>query len=889
MRILSSVRTFVRFLLRRAQVEKEMEAELRSHLRNRAGDLEQQGLPRAQSERQALVEFGGYERYKEECREALGTRLLGEFLADVRYGLRQLRRNPGFTIIVVLTLALGIGANTSVFSLVDEVWLRPRPVPHPERVVRIYTSNPSSGGEISRAGSPYLDYYEISREARSFSGVACSQMRGGLLDTNGESKLVDVAVVSNNFFDALEPRAAAGHVLTAAEAARPGTLTVMLSHPFWSGHFNADRGLPGHTLILDGRHVVVAGVLPRGFRGTDPTVTPNIWIPLSTWSELTGERPTPESGSSNPFDLFGRLRPGATLAQANAELAVIAARLAREDPQTNAGARMMCLLESQVQGEGLRGFSLILLAISGLVLLLACANVASLLIARADLRRHEFVTRSALGAGRRRLLRQLLTEAALLGAAAVGGALLIGVWVDAALPKVLPQIDLGAATPLDAHMTPRVLWFSLGAALLAVFVFGGVPAAQGSAHSLAGALQQEGRSVTGRASVRSVLVVAQVAISLVLVVAAGLLVRSLMNAEAADPGFDAHQNMLVLDFAADFRTQAAYRSFVDEARRRIDAIPGVLGTAVAMRIPFGLSGSGARLQVFFAGATGRAATDGIPVLFDHVGDNFFEMMGTPILRGRSIDAHDLQTNAPVMVINRTMADRFWPGQDAIGQSVRLQKPDSDRYEVIGIAENSKNADYLEAAMPYLYTPLGLADYGELEMVVKTAADPSAVAGPVRRTLLSLDPGLTMIYFNTLRQHVRMALATERISAELVAALGALGLLLAAVGLYGLTSYLVGSRTREIGIRMALGATRSSILRLVTVRTLALTSLGLAIGLVGAFGVAGLLRALLFGVAPHSFFVFAVATAVLALVAGAASFVPVLRATRVNPTEALHYE
>jgi len=889
MKTLARIRAFTHFLFRRSEVEGEMEEEFRSHLRRRAQDLERQGLSREEAERQARVEFGGYQSYKEECREALGTRLLGEFIADVRFGLRQLRRNPGFTIVAVLTLALGVGANTAVFSLVDEVWLRPRPVPHPERVVRIFTSNPSSGGEISRAGSSYLDYYYISRGSQSFSGVACFQMRGGLLDTHGESKLVDVAVVSDNFFDVLAASAAAGHILTAAEAGAPGTLTVMLSHPFWDDQFHADGGLPGKPVILNGRHVVVAGVLPRGFRGTDPTVTPNIWIPLSTWGVLTGERPTPESGSSNPFDLFGSLRPGVPLPQANAELAVIAARLAREHPQTNAGGRMMCLRESQVQGEGLRGFSLILLAISGLVLLVACANVASLLIARADLRRHEFVMRAALGAGRRRLLRQLLTEAGLLGAAATAGALLIGIWADAVLPKVLPQIDLGAATPIDAHMTARVLWFSLGAGLLSVFAFGGVPATQGSAHSLAGALNQQGRGVTARASVRSVLVVAQVAISLVLVVAGGLLVRSLMNAEAADPGFDAHQNMLVLDFAADFRTDQAYRAFVGEARRGIESIPGVLGTAVAMRIPFGLSGAGATLQVFVAGATGRAATVGIAVHLDHVSDNFFEMMGTPILRGRAIDPHDLQTDAHVMVINRTMAGRFWPSEDAIGQYVRLQKPDGPRYEVIGIAEDCKNADYVEAPMPYLYTPMGLGDYGELEMVVKTATDPSSVASQVRRTLLSLDPGLTMVYFNTLREHVRMAIANERISAELVAALGALGLLLAAVGLYGLTSYLVGSRTQEIGIRMALGATRSSILRLVTFRSLALTSLGLAIGLAVAFGVASLLRALLFGVAPHNVFVFAIAVAVLALVTGAASFVPVLRATRVSPTEALHHE
>jgi putative ABC transport system permease protein len=876
----------LRSLFQKSHVEQDLTDELRFHLEKLIDEYVAKGMTREEAHYAALRELGGVEQIKEECRDMRRVNHIENFLQDIRYGLRQLRRNPGFTAVAILTLALGIGVNTAVFSLVDEVWLRPRPTPHPERIVRIYTSNPSSEGEIARGESSYLDYYYVSRGVKSLSGVALLQRRGAMLDMHGESKLLDVAVVSDNFFDVLEPTAAAGHVLTAAQAGAPGALTVMFSYPFWNDQFNADPTLPGKTIALNHQHVTVAGVLPRGFHDTEPTATADIWIPLSTWSELTGERPTLARGTRD-YSLFGRLRPDASLRQANAELAVIAAGLAREHPETNAGRKMMCLRESQVQGEGVRGFSLILLAISGLVLLIACVNVASLLIARAEHRRHEFAMRSALGASRRRLLRQLLTEALLLGAAATAAALVIGGWVDALLPKVLPQLSF--TTPVDAHMTPRVLYFSLAAGILSVLAFDTIPARQGSRNSSADILKQYSRSATSRTSVRSVLVVGQVAISLVLVVAAGLLVRSLRNAEAANPGFDAHQNMLVLDFATDCKTQQAYRAFVEEARHRIEAIPGVLGTAVAMRIPFGLSGAGATQKVFFAGATGRAATDGIPVGYDPVSDNFFQMMGTGILRGRAIDAHDLQTDAHVMMINRTMAQRFWSGEDPIGQYVRLQKADGDRYEVVGVAQDSKNEDFVEAPTPYFYTPMGLGDYGELEMVVKTGADPSSIAGPVRHTLLSLDQGLTIVYFKTLREHVRLAMADQRISAELIASLGALGLLLAAVGLYGLTSYLVRSRTQEIGIRMALGATRASILRLVMARALALTSVGLAIGLAGAFGVTGALRALLFGVAPHNVFVFAVATAVLALVTCTASFVPALRATRVNPTEALHYE
>ncbi len=883
------VREFLTYLFRRSQVEDDMHEEFLSHLRNRADDLERQGLSRPEAERHARVDFGAYQRYKEECREALGSRLLGELVADVRYGLRQLRRNPGFTVVAVLTLALGIGVNSAVFSLVDEVWFRPRPVAHPERVVRIYASTPTSEGANPHGQSSYLDYQTIRAGVESFSGVAFLQMRGAMLDANDERKLLDVAVVSDGFFDVLEPRAAAGHVVTAAEAGAPGTRTVMLSYPFWNDQFSADRTLPGKTIVLDHQSVVVAGVLPRGFRGADPVAIPAIWIPMSTWSELTGERPTAATGWSNPSDLFGRLRLDATLAQANAELAVIAARLGREHPETNAERTMMAVRESRVQGEGVRGFSLILLAIGALVLLIACANVASLLLARAEGRRREFAMRAALGASRRRLLRQLLTEATLLGGAAIAGALLIGRWVDAVLPNLLPPLDLGAATPVDAHMTARVLWFSVAAGLVAVFAFGTIPAIKGSRNAPAGTLNERGRGGTPRASVRSVFVVAQVAISLMLVVAAGLLVRSLLNAEAANPGFDAHQNMLVYDFGADFKTPEAYRAFIDEARRRIARLPGVLGTAVAMRIPFGLSGGGFTRKVFFAGATGRAATDGIPVGSDPVSNDFFRIMGTRILQGRGIDAHDLQANAHVIVIDQTMARRFWPNGNAVGDYVHLDKPDGPRHEVIGIAEDSKNEEFIEAPAPYLYTPMGLGDYGELEMVVKTAPNPSSAAGLVRQTLTGLDPGLTIVYSNTLRQHVRLAMASERLSAELVASLGALGLLLAAVGLYGVTSYLVRSRTREIGIRMALGATRTSVLRLVMSRALLLTCIGLAIGVAGALGATGLLRALLFGVAPHNALVFTAGMVVLALAASAASLLPALRATRVNPTEALRYD
>jgi putative ABC transport system permease protein len=887
MRLFASLRSFASALFHRSRLEDEMDEELRRHIQDRASDLERSGFARAEAGRLARIEFGGYQKFKEECREALGAHFLETLLQDVRYGLRTLRKAPGFTIVAVLTLALGIGANTVVYSLVDALWLRPRPVPHPESVVRIFTSNPSSEGEIAKGYSNYADFSYIRDAAKTLSGVAFLQDRGALLDTGGDSKLITAGVISDNFLDVLAPKAAYGRVFSAAQAGSPDTLGVMLSYPFWSQQFNADREIAGKTIVLDRRVVRVWGILPRGFRGAE-SFPPDVWIPLSTWSELTGERPAGMVRQGRDYYLFGRLQPDATIRQANAELSVIAARLAREHPDTNAGCKMMLLPESDVQGEGVRQISLLLLAISGLVLLIACANVTSLLIARAEQRRHELAMRVALGARRLRVVRQLLTETALLGAASTAAALLIGTWGTSLLPAVLPQTSFSA--PIDVPMTPRVLWFLLTMGLISVVIFGGMPAWQASQTSPGDAVKEEGRWSTGsRGSGRKVLVVAQTAVSLVLVTGAGLLIRSLWNTETADPGFDAHQNMIVMELVSGVKTDKQSRAYVEEARRRVDAIPGVLGTAAGLRIPFGISGGGATRTVFLPGATGAAATDGVPVGYDPVSDNFFEILGTGILRGRSIDAHDLQTAAHVMVINQVMAQRFWPGQDPIGKHVRLQKADGDLYEVIGIAKNSKNEAFIEDAVPYFYSPMRLSDYGELAMVVKTAGAPSSVVGEVRRTLLSLNKDTEIIYFSTLRQHVRMAMGDQRVAAELTAVLGGLGLILAAVGLYGLTSLLIGRRTHEIGIRMALGAQPANILRMVLGYSAKMALVGVAVGIGAAFMLTGLMKSLLFGVTARDPLTFAGVTILLMLVALAASWVPAWRAMRVDPMVALRHE
>jgi len=809
---------------------------------------------------------------------------------ELRRAARSWRRTPGLALTALLTLAIGIGANVAVFSLVDEIWLRPLPVPQPEQLVRIFTSQSSSEGEIDRGPNSYPDFESLRTSTQTLSGVAALERRGALLDTGHESKLVTAAVVSGNFFDLLAPTAAQGRTFTAAEAAAPGSRVVMLSHSFWRSQFDADPSLPGRTIVVDRQEVLVAGVLPRGFRGTGAMVVSDLWIPQETWMALTDDRVRPTRRDFRDYAIFGRRRPGATLTTVNAELDLVGARLAQEEPKSNAGRRMTAIPESESRRAGVARLSSTLLVIAAFVLLLACANVASLLLARGDSLRPELATRAALGASRSRLVRQLASETALLAAAAVVAALLVGGAMIAYLPGLLP--DLGFSAPIDPHLNGRVLLFALGASLGALALFGLLPAWLVSGAAPIAVLRgRHGLTGAPRARLRSALVVAQVALSTMLVVASGLLVRSLVAARDADPGFDAHQNLLVLELVPGFGASepGAQRQFAEEARRRIEAIPGVVGTALTMRVPFGLSGSGATRKAFLPGVAPTTQIDGTPIRYNPVGDRFFSLLGTRLLRGRAIDERDVRSGARVVVVNETMANRYWPDREAIGQRLRLDRRDDEPFEVIGVAEDSANDELGAAPAPYFYTPMTDGDFGELALVVKTAGDAGAAADAVRRALRELNPAVPTLYLATMRQHMRLATSDLRMTAGLVVALGALGLLLSAVGLHGLVTFLAGRRTRELGLRMALGARPLSIFDLVIRGALRLSLLGLLLGAVGAAAVTRALRSLLYGVEAGDPASFAAAFAVIVAATLAASFLPARRAARTDPSEALRVE
>jgi putative ABC transport system permease protein len=759
-------------------------------------------------------------------------------------------------------------------------------VPEVGRLVRIFTSV-SGPDAVDQGYSSYPDLDDLRRTTRTLSGVASLEQRGAQLDTGRETRLVRTAVVSDDFFDVLGPVPAAGRTIPAAEAASPGVRIAMLSYPFWRKQYGEDPTLPGRTIVLDRQPVMVAGILPRGFRGTNPTVVPDVWLPVQTWAALTGDRARLARRGFRDLEPFARLAPGATLAQARAELAAISGALAREFPETNAGRRLTAVPERESRTSVAR-LSSVLLAVAGLVLLIACANVASLLLARSERRRHELATRIALGATRMRLLRQLTAETVVLGVAAAGASLLIGSSLIGLLPALLSGLSLGSG--IDAHVGLRVVAFAALAAGASLLVFGLLPAWQASGAAPASALRQKpGTEDRARAGVRSALVVAQVALGLALSVTAMLLIRSLLHAQRVDPGFDAHQNMLVLELVPAFGSPDgdAQRRFVEEARRRVEALPGVAGTAAGMRIPFGVSGSGAFRKIFLPERPDTA--EGVPVGYDPVGDRFFELIGTPVVSGRAIDAADVRQGARVAVVNRTMALRFFPGGDALGRILRLDRPDGGGYRIVGIARDSVNADLGEPPAPYFYVPLSADDYGEIALVIRTRGEASTLADPVRRTLRALNRDVPVIYLATLREHMKLATSEQRMAAGLVVSLGGMGLLLTAVGLYGLLSFLVARRSREIGIRIALGASPRSVFRGVIGRAFLLTGVGVAAGVVLSAASTGAVRSLLFGVVPGDPVAFAFAVAVLAATTAAAALLPARRATRVDPAEVLRCE
>ncbi len=812
-------------------------------------------------------------------------------LQDVRHGLRILLRKPVFTLVAVLSLGLGIGANTAIFSLANAVLWRKPPVAEPDRLISFYTKdakNPGLGG-LSRLN--WLDYREMSRSFSGILGYQWTALNVRPEGEQGEPALSFGQLASANYFDVLGVHPELGRTFRPGEDVRPGAdPVVVISHRFWQERLGGKPAVLGSKLTINGSGFVVIGVAPEGFTGPDAGLEPQLWIPMSMHGVV---RPNEifdwyTSRRAMFVSTIGRLRPGVALAEAQGEIGTLAKNLERDYPVDNKGrsVELIPLPQSSVPPQirqGLLTGAGLLLVVTGLVLLIACSNVSNLLLAQAAARRREIAIRLSQGAPRRRLIRQLLTESVLL--ALFGGAfgLLVSVWMQGVLPKLLPQgpFPVNFELPMDI----RVLAFALGVSLLTGLLFGLAPAFRCTKTNLVPALKNQAAPEIGPLrgfGLQGALVAGQVALSLVSLVVAALFLRSLNEVQGIDPGFPA-DHLASISFDTDLQgwKKARAEQFHRDLCARIGGLPGVAGASMAQAGPF--QGSLSR-TIYLEG--GDASNDGIMAQVNPVGPQYFETVAVPIIQGRAFSEADRGDAPRVVIVNETMAKRFWPGQDPIGK--RFHFFGDPPAEVVGVARDAKYNSPGEPPQSYVYEPLAQRYLSGVTLVVRSERAPEDILPMVQKEMRGMAPGMLLVA-STVPDLMNQSLWGQKAGASLLAAFGLLALGLASIGLYGVMSFSVAQRSREIGVRMALGARQNNVLGLVLRQGLMLVAAGMAAGLLLSFALTRVASGFLFGVSPTDLVAFGTTSAVLALAAFAATLLPAMRAVSVAPSEALRYE
>ena len=802
------------------------------------------------------------------------------FWRDLRFAGRLLLKSPGFTVVSVLCLALGIGANSTIFSLVDGYWIRPLPVRDPRGLVYLSTTSPRSGAdELSFA--EFLDYQG---RTRSFSGLAAMERRGPTLTGNGFSLSTMSNVTSENYFALLGVEAQLGRMYTPADAESTQRVVVM-SYNLWQRRFGANPAIIGQSVRLNGVYTVI-GVAPQGFRGTELWQDSDFWMPMSSWDRSGSERLSREYRS---YTVIGRLRPGVTLEAARAETAAVAAQLEREYPKSNQDFRavLMTAREVMLQSTGYRPF--LLLGIVGIVLLIACANLANLLLARAGSRAREFGVRLSMGAARPRLIAQLMAESALIGILGLAAGLLLAAWLISLLPAVIIP-PANNYLHVEFRLDLRVLAFTLAVSLITILVFGLAPAWRASRTDVISVLKCEGSSgPRGRAaSPRSVLVVVQVALSVMLLSDAGLLVRTFLYSMSLDLGFE-RRNILVADISPPYG-QARSRVFYRRLLERVNASPGILQATLALRAPLSGSGGGLAQEIAVPGRPVQTGDPASRVKYAIIGLNYFRTLGIGLLRGRDFEAHDTSAAAPVMIINETMSRRFWPNDDPIGRIVALPSdPVAASRTVVGVVRDTRVNSPTEEGQAYFYLPYEQTRMSSMHLIAATVDDPVRVARSLRAEVSAVDPAVPVLDITTMKLLVRSRLYEQQVSATIVGGLGLLALLLVTVGLYGLISHAVTRRTREIGIRMAVGARTQDAMVLILRQGMMLVAVGVVVGLAAAAVAARALAGLVHGVALYDPLTFSGVVVVTLLAGLFACYLPASRATRIDPMIALRHE
>jgi putative ABC transport system permease protein len=861
-------------------MESEMDAEMRFHLETFADDLVRKGVRRQEALRRARMEFGGIERVKEEGREARGLSLFDTLFQDLRYSLRMLRKSPGFTAVALLTLAMGIGANTAIFSVVYSVLLEPLPYKDPSKLIFLNETTPRVGSVTLS----YLDFLDWRSQSATFSQIAALHRVGFNLAGVSQPERISGGAVSPNFLSMLGLRPFLGRDFDASEEKAGAAPVVMLSCSLWQSHFGADPNSIGRTITLDGRGYTIIGVLPSNFRWTDKI---DVLEPIGTW--LAAHPDAMNRGDRGDQEVLGRLAPGASFAQARSEMEGIAARLAKEYPGTNDqfGAALTPIREAYVGDTRMAILSLFGAVLC--VLLIACANVANLLLVRAAGRTREIALRIAFGATRRRIIRQMLTESFVL--AFLGGAL--GLVLAAVGARLLPT---GMLRGTSVELNPAVLVFAVVLIALAAFVFGLAPAARSAKSDLQLQLKEGGAGTgigTAQTRLRGIFVVAELALSLVLLAGAGLMMKSLHLLLSVSPGFQVDR-VLTMELqlrTAQYDKDPAVRTFWQSVLDRVRALPGVQSAAIGTVVPF--TDNHSRLDITIEGMALPK-----PGSFPHpdahaVSDGYASTLGIPLLRGRTFTETDNENSPKVAMINAMLAREYFPNGDAVGKRLMFGHPsptESPQWlTIVGVLGDTKLYGLAQAARLEVYVPFRQSPQGDMNLLIKSGVDPAALTSAVRNEVASVDKDQPIFALTTMTQLVNDSVSTRRFTLILLGLFSGLALVLAAIGIYGVISYSVAQRTRDIGIRMALGASRSDVMRDVLAIGVRLTGVGLALGLAGALLSTRVLASLLYGVGSTDAFTFTAVSVVLTVVALVASYLPARRATRVDPIVALRYE
>jgi macrolide transport system ATP-binding/permease protein len=892
----------------RKKMEEDLEKELRFHLDQHAADLTAQGLDPEEARRRARLALGGPEQVREECRDARGTRWLEDLLQDLRYGARMLLKNPGFTLVVVITAALGIGVNTSIFCLVDAALLRPLSVAQaPKELVTI---------KRVAGGFSYPDFKVLKERSDVLSGLALHLAVPVSFGNSDRSEVVRGSLVSANYFEVLGIKPVLGRTLLPQDDETPGAHpVVVLSHDFWQSRFSGDQALIGRNIILNNRPFTVIGVAAPGFNGEEPLWRVNFWVPVTMISSLVRYQFITKMDVLRDrrlefFGLIGRIKPGVSIVEAQVALDTISRALDLEQlgaispgqesnrPETRALRlifhRGIMISYSREIAEKVSG---LLTATTIIVLMIACANIANLLLARATTRRKEIAVRLALGATRLRLIRQSLIESVMLALIGAGAGLVFAYWINRLVKTIKPPMPSVSTVTLDLPLDARVFGFALLLAVVTGVIFGLAPALQVSRTDVIPALKDEsgaqGLSVR-RWNLRNVLVVAQVALSLSLLIGTGLFLRSLHFARQIDLGFKPeHVLGGMIDVGLHGYDEAKGREFYRQLVSRLEQLPGAQSASVTNVLPLSFSGPSTAVV-----PEGRdiPQKDGIIAGNIIIGPRFFDTLGTPLIRGRDFTVRDTINSSQVAIVSEKLALSLWPEikdpGEALGKRLRVGTPNPISCEVVGIVKDSKNSAAVpldKEPQPTLYRPFEQNYSVFASFVLRTGGDPRSLIAAVRREISALDENLPVQDLQPLSETIGVAFWSTRAWAAVLSFFGFLGLALASVGIYALISFSVARRTHEIGLRMALGAGARDILKLIIKQGLGVTLVGIFIGLGLAVALTRMLAGWLYGLSATDPATFAGTSLFLFIIALLACYLPARRATKVEPITALRRE